>query len=43
MLLSGLQAQLTPSNVVSTDKIKEEKGKSPLKVREGSSGILMKV
>ncbi|CAD6222096.1 GSCOCG00011717001-RA-CDS, partial [Cotesia congregata] len=45
LLVAGLQAQLTVSSFSSvTDKNKEEKGKSPSKVRDGTSRInLMKV
>ncbi|XP_011314104.1 protein purity of essence isoform X2 [Fopius arisanus] len=45
LLVAGLQAQLTVSSFSSTtDKTKEEKGKSPSKARDGTSRInLMKV
>ncbi|XP_008551349.1 E3 ubiquitin-protein ligase UBR4 isoform X1 [Microplitis demolitor] len=45
LLVAGLQAQLTVSSFSNvTDKNKEEKGKSPSKVRDGTSRInLMKV
>ncbi|KAK6636982.1 hypothetical protein RUM43_010649 [Polyplax serrata] len=44
VLLSGLQVQISSSTYTTTEKIKEEKGKSPIKVREGSSRVnLMKV
>lgn len=39
VLLSGLQAQISFSNYTTTEKTKEEKGKSPIKVREGSSRV----
>lgn len=44
VLISGLQAQIASSNFTPPEKIKDDKGKSPIKVREGSSRVnLMKV
>ncbi|XP_018403962.1 PREDICTED: protein purity of essence [Cyphomyrmex costatus] len=44
LLVAGLQAQLTVSSFSAADKGKEEKGKSPSKVRDGSGRVnLMKV
>lgn len=44
LLVAGLQAPLSVSNLNVIDKVKEEKGKSPSKAREGSGRInLMKV
>nr|CAD7268317.1 unnamed protein product [Timema shepardi] len=44
VLITGLQTQLSASSFLPADKGKEEKGKSPSKMREGSSRInLMKV
>ncbi|XP_066993474.2 E3 ubiquitin-protein ligase UBR4 [Anabrus simplex] len=44
VLIMGLQTQLSASSFLAAEKSKEEKGKSPSKVREGSSRInLMKV
>lgn len=42
--MAGLQAQLTVSGLSATDKGKEEKGKSPSKVRDGTIRVnLMKM
>lgn len=44
MLITGLQTQLSASSFLTADKGKDDKGKSPNKLREGSSRInLMKV
>ncbi|XP_033353689.1 E3 ubiquitin-protein ligase UBR4 isoform X5 [Bombus vosnesenskii] len=44
LLVAGLQAQLTVSGLSATDKGKEEKGKSPSKVRDGTIRVnLMKI
>jgi len=44
VLITGLQTQLSASSFFTADKGKDDKGKSPNKLREGSSRInLMKV
>jgi hypothetical protein len=44
VLITGLQAQLSASSFLAADKGKDDKGKSPNKLREGCSRInLMKV
>jgi hypothetical protein len=44
VLITGLQTQLSASSFLTADKGKDDKGKSPNKLREGSSRInLMKV
>ncbi|XP_043276539.1 protein purity of essence isoform X5 [Venturia canescens] len=44
LLVAGLQAQLTVSSFSTTDKGKDEKGKSPSKARDGTARVnLMKV